>query len=42
MPQGSTVINEGCKLLIVGSQSDIHKAKKIINSPHTPKDLIDV
>jgi voltage-gated potassium channel len=42
MPQGSTVINEGCKLLIVGSQSDIHKAKKIINSPDTPKDLIDV
>jgi voltage-gated potassium channel len=42
MPKGSAVIHSGCKLLIVGSQSDISKAKKIINSQYTPKDLIDV
>jgi len=42
MPKGSAIIHSGCKLLIVGSQSDISKAKKIINSPSKPKDLIDV
>lgn len=42
MPKGSAIIHTGCKLLIVGSQSDISKAKKIINSPSKPKDLIDV
>jgi voltage-gated potassium channel len=42
MPKGSAIIHDGCKLLIVGSQSDISKAKKIINSQNKPKDLIDV
>ncbi len=42
MPQGNEIIHAGCKLLLVGSQSDMRKAKRIINSSTTPKDLIDV
>jgi voltage-gated potassium channel len=39
MPGGDVIIHAGCKLLIVGSQSNIRKAKRIINSNSVPKDI---
>lgn len=42
MPGGNEIIHAGCKLLIVGSQSNIYKAKRIINANEKPKDIIDV
>ncbi|MBL6970259.1 MAG: NAD-binding protein [Campylobacterales bacterium] len=42
MPGGNEIIHAGCKLLIVGNQSNIYKAKRIINANEKPKDIIDV
>jgi voltage-gated potassium channel len=42
MPKGSATIHIGSKLLIVGSQLDIRKAKKIINSKNRPRELMNV
>jgi voltage-gated potassium channel len=42
MPKGSTVIDGGCKLLVVGNQIGIGKARKMINLVSQPKELVDV
>jgi voltage-gated potassium channel len=39
MPKGTTVINSNCKLLLVGSQKGIVRAKKIINLTKQPEDI---
>ena len=39
MPKGTTVINTNCKLLLVGSQKGIARAKKIINLTKQPEDI---
>ena len=39
MPKGSTLITGSCKLLVVGNQSGIYKAKKQIASTIIPKEL---
>ncbi|VAY86534.1 Potassium channel protein [hydrothermal vent metagenome] len=39
MPKGNTIIHAGCKLLIVGNQKGIWKAKKIVNLIEKPKGL---
>ncbi|XPV69616.1 MAG: potassium channel family protein [Halarcobacter sp.] len=39
MPKGSTVISADCKLLLVGSQRNIAKAKRIIALRNKPQDL---
>lgn len=41
-PKGSTKVSKGCKLLVIGDQSGITKAKKLINRQLKPKELIDV
>ncbi|MEA3512793.1 MAG: NAD-binding protein [Campylobacterota bacterium] len=41
-PKGSTKVTKGCKLLVVGNQTGIGKAKKLINDNTKPKDLTDV
>ena len=38
-PKGSTIVTKGCKLLVIGNQSGIGKAKKLINKTEKPKDL---
>ncbi|MEA3353992.1 MAG: NAD-binding protein [Campylobacterota bacterium] len=38
-PKGSTRVTKGCKLLVVGNQSGIAKAKKLINQKEIPKDI---
>ncbi len=40
MPKGSTIINIGCKLLLVGNQKGIAHAKKMVNLTEKPKELI--
>ncbi len=42
MPKGDTIIDVGCKLLLVGNQYGVEKAKKIINLAKEPKDLLNV
>jgi voltage-gated potassium channel len=39
MPGGHTIIKQNCKLLLVGSQKGISRAKRIINQPTRPGDL---
>ncbi len=39
MPKGNTIIEGGCKLLVVGNQNGIAKARKMINLTEEPKDL---
>jgi voltage-gated potassium channel len=39
MPKGTTPINANCKLLLVGSQKGIVRAKKIINLTKQPEDI---
>jgi voltage-gated potassium channel len=39
MPKGTSVINTNCKLLLVGSQKGIVRAKKIINLTKKPEDI---
>jgi len=36
MPKGSTVIEAGAKLLVVGNQNGIHKARKMLNEEINP------
>ena len=36
MPKGSTIIQAGCKLLVVGNQNGIMKARKMINLKEQP------
>ncbi|MEA2050173.1 MAG: NAD-binding protein [Campylobacterota bacterium] len=38
-PKGTTKVKKGCKLLVVGNQSGIAKAKKIVNQIKKPNDL---
>ena len=40
MPKGETIIYGNCKLLVVGNQNGINKAKKIINLTQQPKGLL--
>ncbi len=40
MPKGSAIISPGSKLLLVGSQKAISKAKRIINLKKQPEDLL--
>lgn len=35
-PKGSTKVTKGCKLLVIGNQSGISKAKKIVNQKEKP------
>lgn len=39
MPKGTTTIRANCRLLLVGSQKGIHKAKRILSLSGRPKDL---
>ncbi len=39
MPKGTAVITPGCKLLLVGNQKGISKAKRIISLEEKPDDL---
>lgn len=39
MPKGTTTINSNCKLLLVGSQKGIARAKKIINLTTQPEEI---
>ena len=39
MPKGTMIINANCKLLLVGSQKGIVRAKKIINLTKKPEDV---
>ena len=39
MPKGNTSINSNCKLLLVGSQRGIARAKRIINLTKQPEDI---
>ncbi len=39
MPKGSVTITPGCKLLLVGSQKGISRAKRIISLKEKPEDL---
>ncbi|MCD4758179.1 MAG: NAD-binding protein [Arcobacteraceae bacterium] len=41
-PKGSTKVSKGCKLLVIGDQSGIAKAKILINRKEKPKELINV
>lgn len=41
-PKGSTKVRQGCKLLVIGNQNGIVKAKKLINSPTIPKHLENI
>jgi len=41
-PKGSTKVPKGCKLLVIGDQAGIAKAKRLINRKVKPKELIDV
>ena len=41
-PKGNTKVTKGCKLLVIGNQIGITKAKIIVNKTKIPKDLIDV
>ncbi|MEA3383605.1 MAG: NAD-binding protein [Campylobacterota bacterium] len=38
-PKGTSKVNKGCKLLVVGNQSGIAKAKKLVNLTERPKNL---
>ena len=38
MPEGDTIINSGCKLLVVGNQSGIYKARNILNKLEKPEE----
>jgi voltage-gated potassium channel len=40
MPKGGTVIHADCKLLVVGNQKGIGKARKMINLTEKPKELV--
>ena len=41
-PKGSTKVRQGCKLLVIGNQVGIAKAKKLINTPVIPSHLNDI
>ena len=41
-PKGNTKVTKGCKLLVIGNQIGISKAKIVVNKTKIPKDLIDV
>jgi len=41
-PKGSTKVTQGCKLLVIGNQVGINKAKILVNRKQKPKELIDV
>ncbi|MEA2017205.1 MAG: NAD-binding protein [Campylobacterota bacterium] len=41
-PKGSTKVRQGCKLLVIGNQNGIAKAKKLINNPTIPKHLENI
>ena len=41
-PKGSTKVTKGCKLLVIGNQQGISKAKRIVNKKIIPKDLVNV
>ena len=41
-PKSSTIVSKGSKLLVVGNQSGIAKAKLLINKEEKPKDLQNV
>jgi voltage-gated potassium channel len=38
-PRGGTKVKKGCKLLIVGNQSGIARAKRVLNLTKQPKDI---
>ena len=38
-PKGTSKVNKGCKLLVVGNQSGISKAKKLVNQTNKPAHL---
>ncbi len=38
-PKATTKVTQGCKLLVVGNQTGIVRAKKLINKPEKPKEL---
>ena len=38
-PKGSTKVTKGCKLLVIGNQAGIAKAKKLVNQKIKPKNL---
>jgi len=38
-PEGNTKVKSGCKLLVIGNQSSISKAKKLVNHPTMPDNL---
>ena len=38
-PTGDTKVTKGCKLLVVGNQSGIFKAKKLLNHKEAPKNI---
>ena len=40
-PKGDTKVRSGSKLLVIGNQDGISKAKKLINHPTMPQNLID-
>ena len=42
MPKGSTIMEKGAKLLVVGNQEGIAKAKKMINLEEQPQELNNV
>ena len=41
-PKGTTKVQKGCKLLVIGDQAGIARAKVLINRKQKPKELIDV
>ena len=41
-PKGSTKVTKGCKLLVIGNQIGISKARRIVNKTTIPKDLVNV
>jgi len=41
-PKGSTKVRQGCKLLVIGNQNGIVKAKKLINNKNKPEYLKDL
>ena len=42
MPKGTTLIDANCKLLLVGNNKGISKAKKLINKKEKPQSIENV
>jgi len=41
-PKGNTKVSKGCKLLVIGNQVGIAKAKKLVNEKVKPKNLDNI